>query len=80
MSATGLRISDPSLVSYRHLVGCCRSAGNMAFRCLTPSTGVVCRCGQRLWSASRLTAPEAVGHQDAYPRPACRGQCSAVTW
>jgi hypothetical protein len=28
---------------------------------LAQSASVVCRCGQRWWSASRLTAPEAVG-------------------
>ena len=59
---------DPSLVSYRHPVGYCRSPGNTAFRRPTPSTGVVCRCGQRWWSTARLTAPEAVGRQCAYLR------------
>jgi hypothetical protein len=49
---------DLSLVSYRHAVGYRRSPGNMAFRRLTPSAGVVCRCGQRWWSASGLTAQE----------------------
>jgi len=47
MSATGLRISDPSLVSYRHLVGYSRSPGNLA--CLV--TRSIGECRMSLWSA-----------------------------
>ena len=52
-------LGDPSLVSYRHPVGYRRSSGNLASYCLTPSAGVVCRCGQPWSSHPRLTAPEA---------------------
>ena len=45
--------NDPSLVSYRHLVGYYRSPGTLAFCRLIPSTEVVGCCGQRWWSASR---------------------------
>ena len=35
---------------------------------LAPSASVVCRCGQRWWSASGLTAPESVGRRCAQLR------------
>jgi len=52
--------TDLSLVNYRHAVGYRRSPGKLAFLVTCSSTGVVCRCSQRWWSAFKLTAPEAV--------------------
>jgi hypothetical protein len=42
-----LRTDEPSLVSYRHVVGCCRSPGNSASH-VTRSIG---ECRMPLWSA-----------------------------
>ena len=55
--------NDPSLVSYRHLVGYYRSPGTLAFCRLIPSTEVVGCCGQRWWSASRRRRRHARGLQ-----------------
>jgi hypothetical protein len=42
--------SDPSLVSYRHVVVYRRSPGIWLSMSLAQSAGVLCRCGQAWWS------------------------------
>jgi len=57
----GMIDTDPSLVRYGHGVGYCRSPAHYCVAGRGRSAQVVCRCGQRWWSESRLTAAEVAG-------------------
>jgi hypothetical protein len=64
-----LLAADPSLVSYRHIVGCRRSPGDLASR-VTRSIG---ECQMSLWSALVVSPPAAEPH-DRLLRRSLHGQ------